>query len=102
MVMVIIVVFVIVILQSASTGIPRTMSPLTTMLIFGKLQLKAKFRYLRKRQQCKSEILRAFTSLWFLQDPNSIKPFDVVVFEAHGKVPKMEQAMWPRHCVQVE
>jgi len=35
-----------------------------------------------------------------VQDPNSIKPFDVVVFEAHGKVPKMEQAMWPRHCVQ--
>ena len=37
----------------------------------------------------------------FLQDPNTIKPFDVVVFEAHGDVPKMEQAMWPRHCVQV-
>lgn len=35
-----------------------------------------------------------------VQDPNSIKPFDVVVFEAHGEVPKMEQAMWPRHCVQ--
>ena len=54
------------------------------------------------RQKWESEIVRAFISLSFLQDPNSINPFDVVVFEAHGEVPKMEQAMWPRHCVQVE
>ena len=72
------------------------------MLIFEKLQLKAKSRYLI----IKSDILQAFLFLtnWliFWQDPNSIKPFEVVVFEAHDKVPKMEQAMWPRHCVQVE
>ena len=51
----IVIVIVKLILQSASTGIPRTMFPLTTMLTFGKLQLKAKFRYLRKREIRKSE-----------------------------------------------
>ena len=25
----------------------------------------------------------------------------MVIFEEHDDIPKMEQVMWPRHCVQV-
>lgn len=35
-----------------------------------------------------------------VQNPAEVNVFDVVTFEAHGKIPKMEQIMWPRHCVQ--
>ena len=35
------------------------------------------------------------------QDPGRVATYDVVIFEAHGDIPVMEQAMWPRHCVQV-
>merc|ERR1712080_578568 len=33
-------------------------------------------------------------------DPVKSNVFDVIVFEAHDGIPKMEQVMWPRHCVQ--
>ena len=35
------------------------------------------------------------------QDPNRCQTYDVVIFEEHDDIPKMEQVMWPRHCVQV-
>lgn len=35
-----------------------------------------------------------------VQDPSRCKTYDIVVFEAHDDIPKMEQSMWPRHCVQ--
>ena len=35
------------------------------------------------------------------QDPSRCQTYDVVIFEEHDDIPKMEQVMWPRHCVQV-
>ena len=38
----------------------------------------------------------------FPQNPSSCQTYDVVTFEAHDSIPRMDQIMWPRHCVQVE
>ena len=46
-----------------STGTPRTMFPSPTMLIFEKLLLKAKYRYLRKRQKEDLKFLMLLYSL---------------------------------------
>jgi len=35
-----------------------------------------------------------------VQDPSRCQTYDVVIFEEHDDIPKMEQVMWPRHCVQ--
>ena len=35
------------------------------------------------------------------QNPSACQTYDVVTFEAHDSIPRMDQIMWPRHCVQV-
>ena len=38
----------------------------------------------------------------FPQNPSACQTYDVVTFEAHDSIPRMDQIMWPRHCVQVK
>lgn len=35
-----------------------------------------------------------------VQNPSACQTYDVVTFEAHDSIPRMDQIMWPRHCVQ--
>ena len=53
---------------------------------------------------CLSYLLHIYSndhSPLFLQNPSACQTYDVVTFEAHDSIPRMDQIMWPRHCVQV-
>ena len=46
-----------------------------------------------------SQIIANYKKIF--QNPSACQTYDVVTFEAHDSIPRMDQIMWPRHCVQV-